>query len=256
MFLDIHYPRVSIVRTGLSILILPIQYTVDFPSKMANTIETDLITRKKLLHENILLKNQVFLLQSELQKMSMLEDENNQLRSLLGASPRIQSDQTVVAELLDISADPFIHEMTLNKGKNQNIRQGQAVLDSQGVLGQIIQAGPITSRLLLITDARSAIPVQNLRTGERSIIIGTGTAVLHLLHIAETTDVRINDKYICSGLGGYFPAGYPVGVVTNISKPKGENFAQVSLTPSANLSDHQVLVVQATSSLDESHAKL
>ena len=181
-----------------------------------------------------------------MQKLTLLEDENNQLRSLLGASPHVNSDHVLVAELLEINSDPFLHEMTLNKGNYQNIFQGQAVLDAQGVMGQVIQVGPLTSRVLLITDSRCAVPVQNLRTGERSITVGTGTNYLHLIHIPETADIKIGDKFTCSGIGGNFPVGYPVGVVTSISKPKGEDFAKISLNPSANLSHHQVLLVWPT----------
>jgi rod shape-determining protein MreC len=97
----------------------------------------------------------------------------------------------------------------------------------------------------MISDVRSAIPVENIRTGMRGIVAGTGNLdKLSLANTSITTDVRVGDSLISSGLDGRFPAGYPVGVVSTVKHISGEQFAVITVKPSANLNrSGQVLLV-------------
>ncbi len=231
-------------RTSLSTLLLPIAYTIAWPSKLFHRLSDTLVTHKTLLKENTQLRSEHFLLASQLQRLNMLEEENTQLRALLRAAPQIRSSKVLAAQQLAASADPFTHEVMLDVGKNQGVFPGQAIVDAQGIMGQITQVNPLTSRGLLITDTRSAIPVQNARTGQRAILVGSGLdETLSLKHIPETANIQIGDRLICSGLGGYFPPGYPVGIVNAISKKKGEDFTTVTVHPCAHLSHQQVLLI-------------
>lgn len=232
------------LRSTLSLLIVPIEYTIAWPVSFFHVLNADLSSRKALLEENTRLKAEHMLLQAKLQRLNSLEEENAQLRALLRSAPQTRSSKVLVAQQLSASPDPFIHEITLDVGTNQDVFTGQAILDSQGVMGQIIQVTPITSRALFITDTRSAIPVQNTRTGLRAILAGDGISnTLHLKHIPETADIKVGDRLICSGLGGYFPPGYPVGVVKQVSRHKGESFSTVTVTPFARFDHHQVLLI-------------
>lgn len=243
MILD-HRNHLTWLRTSLATLTLPVEYTIAWPTAAARTTNSHLVTRKNLLKENEALKAQHLVLQTELQRLNLLEEENAQLRALLHAAPQTHSNKILAAQQLAASPDPFIHEITLDAGKNQNIFTGQAILDAQGVMGQVTQVNPLTSRALLITDTRSAIPVQNRRTGQRAVVTGSGTSnLLYLKHVPETADMKVGDAIVTSGLGGYFPLGYPVGIIHSISKKKGEDFAVISVTPSAQLAHHQVLLV-------------
>ena len=243
MIFDHHY-KLRWLHTVLSTIVLPIEYTVAWPTKIVNTLVTDITSRKKLIEENKKLREEHLLLQSQLQRLNLLQEENTQLRGLLRAAPKTGNYKILAAQQLETSIDPFIHEVVLDTGANQSLFVGQPILDAQGVLGQLIQINPLTSRALLITDTRSAIPVQNTRTGERAILVGSGlNNTLYLKHILETTNIQAGDKLVCSGLGGYFPAGYPVGVVKEIKKERGEDFALVIVEPTANLNHHQVLLI-------------
>lgn len=243
MILD-YRQQLEWLHSLLSTLTLPIEYTIAWPTKLVNNVNSALTSHHSLLIENSRLRAEHLLLHAQLQRLSLLEEENAQLRALLRSAPQTHSSKILVAQQLSASADPFVHEVMLDVGKNQGVFIGQAILDSQGVMGQITHVTPLTSRALLITDTRSAVPVQNARTGQRSILVGSGLSdTLQLKHTPETADIKVGDKLICSGLGGYFPAAYPVGSVQKITRQKGESFATIIVTPFARLDHHQVLLI-------------
>ncbi len=177
--------------------------------------------------------------------MQLLEQENTQLRALLKSPLRSVYGQFIVAQLLEVDADELQQEWVLDKGRSEAVYVGQPVLDSGGVIGQVISVGPLNSRILLVSDVRSAVPVQNSRTGMRTIVGGTGISdKLTLLNVPVTSDVRVGDALITSGLGGRFPAGYNVGVISAVKHRAGEQFSVISVKPSANLNrSQQVLLV-------------
>lgn len=112
-------------------------------------------------------------------------------------------------------------------------------------MGQVINVGPITSRVLLISDQSHSVPVQVVRSNLRLIAQGTGvTKQLELMHVQETADIKVGDLLVSSGLGSRFPVGYPVGRVNNISHDPGEPFVTATALPSAQLdrSRHVLLV--------------
>ena len=133
----------------------------------------------------------------------------------------------------------------LNKGRRDGVFSGQSLVDSQGVMGQVVSVGPFSSTALLITDPSHALPVQVHRTGLRAVATGTGAAdAVVLSHIPNNADLRVGDLLVTSGLGGRFPQGYPVGRVTRVQRDSGQPFAQVDVTPSARLErNREVLLI-------------
>jgi rod shape-determining protein MreC len=113
------------------------------------------------------------------------------------------------------------------------------------VMGQVTEISYYTSRVMLITDARHALPVEINRNGFRTIAIGKGELdELELDHVPDTADIQENDLVITSGLGGRFPRGYPVAVVSEVIRDPGQQFARVRIKPTALLdkSRHLLLV--------------
>jgi len=133
----------------------------------------------------------------------------------------------------------------INKGRREGVYDGQAIVDANGVMGQIVHVGPFSSTVLLLTDPTHAIPVQINRNGLRSVAVGTGQShILHLEHLPNNVDIKEGDLIVSSGLGSRFPPGYPVGIVYNISRIPGEPFAKVTILPSAQLEkSREVLLV-------------
>ncbi len=125
---------------------------------------------------------------------------------------------------------------------------------AQGLLGQIVEVSPMNSRALLITDATHSIPVQVNRNGVRAIAEGIGVlGFLEIHHVSATTDIEEGDLLVTSGLGGRFPVGYPVAVVSEVERDPGQAFARVLARPSAALdrTRHLLLVFTAQSAEGE-----
>ena len=235
MTADFHWHYLKAIRNGISLLVVPAQYAVNYPSNMYQSMSKNFKAYQNLSRENEALRQKEFALTAKLQQFRSLQQENNRLRALLKSSPKTDEDLTV-ASLLAVSMDPFQQILKLAKGELQGVELGQPVLDDNGVIGQVMRVSPTTSEVLLITDTRSAIPVVNARNGIRSIAIGTNSVdALKLLHISNTANIEAGDMFVTSGMGQRFPEGYPVGIVESVKKQPSESFAEVVIKPSAKI---------------------
>jgi len=173
-----------------------------------------------------------------------LGKENDRLRKLLGAIPKT-TERLLIAEIINVDADPYRQIILLNKGSSSDVYQGQPLIDALGIMGQIIHVGPMSSNAMLITDISHAIPVQINRTGLRTIAFGSGKIdQLNLRHLPHNIDIKVGDLLITSGLGGTFPPNFPVAIVSKVERPNGEPFAVVEAKPHARLEQsREVLLV-------------
>jgi rod shape-determining protein MreC len=245
MTVDHREHHLDSVRGGLSVLVYPLQWLVDLPGSTSEWFRESLSTRRELQEENAGLRTQQLLLNTQLQKLESLEAENRRLRALLDSSFQVGKRPMLIAGLLSVDMDPYRHQIELNKGTLDHLFEGQPLLDSQGVMGQLIHVGPFTSTAMLITDPSHAIPVQVNRNGLRTIALGTGAIDrLELPHIPDNADIRVGDLLVTSGLGGRFPPGYPVAEVINVEQDPGHAFSHVTARPRALLDrSREVLVV-------------
>lgn len=213
----------------------------------------DLFTNHAALREdNARLAARNLVLAGKVQKLAFLEAEIQRLRQLLNSSTLV-GESVLIAELVAVSSDPQRQWVAVDKDASQGVYVGQPVIDAHGLVGQVVQVTPGYSRILLITDATHALPVQINRNGVRTIAEGTGRIdQLALRHVAATTDIVVGDLLVSSGLGGVFPAGYPVAVVTEITEDPGQPFLIVKARPSAQLdrSRHLLLVFRASEKPD------
>ena len=239
-------------RAVLSAAVYPFYWLADLPARLGNWGSENLVTRSSLLDENAQLRSQARLLEARLQQVASLRAENSRLRALLNSSALLEDD-VFEAELVGVSPDPSRQLVVLNRGSRDGVYVGQALLDEQGLMGQVVEVSTNSSRVLLITDATHAIPVQVNRNGVRAIAEGIGRLDrLELRHLASTEDVEVGDLLVSSGLGGLFPRGYPVAVVTEVVRDPGQTFAKVYAEPSAALSrSRHVLLVFRDAAGDE-----
>jgi rod shape-determining protein MreC len=221
----------------------PFQWLVDAPIRFSQWLNASVTTQRELVHENEELKVRQILLQSRLQKLLSLEKENARLRNLLKSTAEI-SGKVAVARLLAVSLDPNLQQVVLNKGSQDNVYRGQPVLDAYGVMGEVIGVGALTSRIQLISDKQSAVPVEDYRTGMRALAVGTGSAgQLELTDVPNQNNIQMGDLFVTSGLGLCYPVGYPVGVVTRIAQRKNDLSEKIIVSPTAHLDQtEQVLL--------------
>lgn len=245
MTVDHRYHNLNPLREGLSALVYPFKVLVDLPRSTSGWFKESLASRHKLQEENASLRTQQLMLQTQLQKLESMEAENLRLRALLDASFEVGKQQMLIAELMSVDLDPYRQQIQINKGSLDNLYPGQPLLDSKGVMGQLVQVGPFTSTAMLISDPGHAIPVQVNRSGLRTIALGTGsTERLELPHIPNNADIRVGDLLTTSGLGGRFPEGYPVADVTTIEQDPGRDFSFITAHPRAQLNrSREVLLI-------------
>lgn len=235
------------VRNGMTWLLQPLFWVAGLPSAVAGTAE-HLQSRESLLHDNTVLRENQLLLQSQLQRLDALEMENQRLRELLASSSQLE-ERVLIAEILSASQDPYRQQIVLNKGAREGVYKGQALVDAHGVLGQVISVTPATSVALLLTDPNHGIPVEVNRTGLQTIALGRGDGQsLSLPYLPGTADVKVGDTLVSSALGGRFPAGYPVGQITELRHDAGEHFMEALASPAARLNrGRQALLVWSES---------
>jgi len=244
MVMDKRLESFASIRAAMSLPLAPLQYIVSWPTQFIDKIKNAVSSHEELLKENLKLKTDQLLLRSQLQRLIAIESENNYLKKLLRSSHQIKG-KTLIAELLAINSEPFVHQVILNKGTRDGVYVGQPVLDATGLMGQVIQAGPITSRVLLINDPHSGAAVQNVRNGLRTTAVGDSySSRMRLMYVLKTADIKVGDVFITSGLGDHYPEGYPVGKVIAVDNNAHRQFAEVYLQPSAHLqSSRHVLLV-------------
>jgi rod shape-determining protein MreC len=232
------------VRSVLSTTVLPLQYIVDWPIEVVHWMITSVSTHRKLLNENAELQVQQVLLNAQLQKLLSIEKENSQLKGLLQSATKSNSTKVLVAQVLAVDSDPFMHQIVLDRGSSDGVYVGQPVLDTTGVMGQIISVASSTSRVMLLSDTRSAIPVEDSRSGLRGIVIGAGMlSELKLINVPQTGDVQEGDRLLSSGLGLRYPIGYPVGTISHVTRIPSQPFLDIEVHASAYLDRSRLVVL-------------
>lgn len=243
LLLDYHHYLPSLRRV-LNNAVAPLQYVVDVPLRFVNNLMQNFTSRRVLQAENIELQSQRLFLEATMQRFNALETENRQLTQLLSASQHLKKQRLELARLLLVNADPSMNEVLLDRGQSTGVYIGQPVIDADGVMGQVISVDSLSSRVLLLTDFRSAIPVQDIRSDARGILVGRGRlAKLLLKDMPGTVDIKVNDLFVTSGLGGHYPPGYPVGLVSAVNMNAGTQFASIQVTPSAQLNRNRPVLL-------------
>jgi rod shape-determining protein MreC len=246
MVLDHRGGYLETARLWMSAAATPIYTVVQTPYQLWSWITGGFADRSRLRTENAQLTEQLRVARTQLLRFESLNEENRRLREIREASKGV-SERTLIAEIINVSVQPFRHMVVINKGADDGVFRGQPVLDAFGVVGQVMQVGKSTATLILITDAEHAVPVQVNRNGIRSIAMGTGEAAkLDLPYLTVESDVRRGDLLVSSGLDEIFPAGYPVATVTKVERNSADTFALVEARPLAQLDrDREVLLLWA-----------
>ncbi|MBC3386616.1 rod shape-determining protein MreC [Pseudomonas sp. SWRI179] len=243
MVVDARFTLLKPVRSQMSLVLMESYWITDLPQRLWQGVASQFGSRTELVAENEKLKTENLLLQGRMQKLAALTEQNVRLRELLNSSALV-NEKVEVAELIGMDPNPFTHRILINKGERDGVVLGQPVLDARGLMGQVVELMPYTSRVLLLTDTTHSIPVQVNRNGLRAIASGTGNPErLELRHVADTADIKEGDLLVSSGLGQRFPAGYPVATVKEVIHDSGQPFAIVRAVPTAALNRSRYLLL-------------
>ena len=235
IIVDKRYAHLVKIRQVLSVAAYPVQVAVASPFQGWNWFRDSVTTRDVLRADKAKLEAELRLAQFRLQRYEALEAETQRLRALRDKTESV-TDRFVIGDVMNVDLDAFRERVLVDKGAGDGIYVGQAVLDSGGVFGQVARVGQLTSEVILVSDAAHAIPVQINRNGLRTIAVGTGeTNRLKLPYLPTSADVIAGDLLVTSGLGGGFPAGYPVGTIAEVKRDPAQSLADVDVKPAAAL---------------------
>lgn len=243
MVVDARFDALKPLRAQMGLLVAPLYSAAEMPVRAWQAVTELATSRAQLIADNERLRAEALLTQRKLQKLATLTEQNVRLRELLNSSSLVD-ERVLVSELIGVDPNPFTQRILLDKGEVDGVFLGQPVLDATGLMGQVVEVLPHSARVLLITDASHSLPVQINRNGLRALAAGTGrNEWLELRFVGDTADVREGDIVVSSGLGQRFPAGYPVGRVQSVIRHPAQSFAEVRVTPSAQLNRSRYLLL-------------
>ena len=245
MFVDARFGYLERIRYGLGYATSPVYWFADIPTRVSFWIDDVFVSRTDLLEENDELRANLLVAQRELQLLESLVSENNRLLALNEATRGINGD-VLAAEIINISPDPYSKRVLINKGAREDVFIGQALLDANGLMGQVDEVLPFTAWVLLITDSHHVTPVEVNRNGERALAIGSRMASteLELQFVTQNQDMKAGDRLVSSGMGQVYPKNYPVAEIISVFSDPGQDFATVKARPLAQLdSTRHVMLV-------------
>lgn len=245
MVLDARFHYAEALRQGLAVIAYPIQRLALAPVQMLSGAADYFSSQVQLQRDNEELRARQLQVAKDLQTLDALEAENTQLRRLLEARERVPRKATF-AEILYSGRDPFSRKVIIDKGSNNGINAGLAVVDDIGVIGQVTRVYPLLAEVTLITDKDQPIPVQMVRNGLRAVAYGSGDgATLDLRFLAANVDIQNGDMLVTSGIDGTYPAGLPVAKVARIERDAAYAFAKIACVPAAGSGNHRQVLVLA-----------
>ena len=231
-------------RRQVTLLVQPLWMVAGWPGQVVDRVREDAGTLAQLTAENRRLRNDLMLNQARMARLATLAADNARLRGLLEASQSGNLD-VVLAPVLDIDLDPARQRLVLNAGSRERVQVGQNVIDANGLLGQVIAVTPMYANVLLLTDPSHAVPVAVARNGVRLVVYGEGRSdKLRLTSVPLSSDVKVGDVLVTSGLGGRFAPGFPVGKIASLKPDDSRAFLIGEVTPAAQLDrGREVLVL-------------
>ncbi|MDX2495347.1 MAG: rod shape-determining protein MreC [Desulfuromusa sp.] len=173
-------------------------------------------------------------LHSQLQQVQEISLQNERLRKLLAFVDELDRP-ALPAQVIGEDASNWARTIIIDKGTQSGLRNGLPVVAAQGVVGRIIKIAPDSSRVLLITDASSAIAALIQRTRTRGIARGRGED-LSIEYALRDADIQVGDLLVTSGMGGVFPKGLPLGRVKSVEKDQFGLFQEVKAAPTVDFS--------------------
>lgn len=210
-------PAVVRLKTHLMDAAMPVLAVVASPFDAIADAGAWISEMAHLRAENVELKNQNVQLLKWQQAAKEMEAENRALKSLLGVVPST-SKHYITARVVSDLGGPYVHSALINAGGQHGIAKDQAVINEQGLVGRVIEAGDTSARVLLLSDMNSRVPVMTEITREKAMLMGTNEPLPVLSYLAAQSKVTVGERVVTSGDGGIFPRGIPVGMVVGVDK--------------------------------------
>ena len=248
---DLRFKSLELLRQSIALVVDPVQRVAQTPGSLVDYASHYLQGMHSLQQENDELKHAKLTTAPDLQRLAQLEAENERLRKLLSVTEREKANGQV-SQILYTAHDPFSRKVIVDKGQQSGITAGQPAIDEAGVVGQVTRVFPFSAEITLITDKDQVVPVQVVRTGQRSVVFGLGNGQLELRYMPANADIQIGDMLVTSGLDGIYLPGFPVAKVVNIERDSAYSFARIFCVPIAGVENFgEVMVLSPRQALPE-----
>jgi len=169
---------------------------------------------------------------------------NTRLRKLLNFK-NVTSLPMVAARIIGKDPSVWFRSVVIDRGARDGVSRGMAVVNGDGVVGQVFSVSPNYAKVLLAIAPSSAMDVVLQKSRVRGILKGTGSLTYQLDYILKTIEVEEGDQVVTAGYGGIFPTGLPIGVVSKVIRKRRGMFLEVEVTPAVDfLTLEDLLVVE------------
>lgn len=239
---DLRFKSLELLRQSIALVVDPVQRVAQTPGSLVDYAASYLQGMRGLQQENNELKHAQLTTAPNLQRLAQLEAENERLRKLLSVKEREKANGQVT-QILYTARDPFSRKIIVDKGQQAGIVAGQPAIDETGVVGQVTRVFPFSAEITLITDKDQVVPVQIVRSGQRSVVFGLGNGQLELRYMPANADIQIGDVLVTSGLDGIYLPGFPVAKVVNIERDSAYSFARIFCVPIAGVENFGEVMV-------------
>ena len=245
LFADTRFRYLENLRQVVAVVLYPLQRAAQMPGEAFSYVATYFSSQRALADDNAALKRKLVEEATAVQGYALVRQENERLAALLDLRTRYGGTATAV-EVLYTGRDPFTQKLFVDKGSDAGILPGQAVIDAEGVVGQVTRVFPFMAEVTLLTDKDHAVPVKVVRSGVRSVLFGSGAGRLPELRFsAPNADIEVGDVLVTSGIDGTYPPGLAVAQVATLERDTGQMFARISATPLAGVDRSRHLLVLA-----------
>ena len=243
LFVDTRFHYLEGIRHAAVIALYPLQRAAQMPGEALSHVGSYFAAQRTLTEDNAELRRQLVERAAAAQGFPVAQQENARLRALLDVKKRYASAATAVA-VVYTSRDPFAQKLFVDKGADAQLKPGEAVIDAEGVVGQVTRVFPYMAEVTVVTDKDHAVPVKVQRSGVRSVLFGAGAGhPPELRFMAPSADIQAGDVLVTSGLDGTYPAGLAVASVATLERETGQIFARITCTPLAGVDRSEYLLV-------------
>lgn len=241
---DLRFQSLELLRQSIALVVDPVQRVAQTPGSLVDYAGQYLQGMRSLQLENDELKHAKLTTAPDLQRLAQLEVENTRLRKLLEVKEREKANGQVT-QIMYTARDPFSRKVIVDKGQQAGIAAGLPAIDEAGVVGQVTRVFPFSAEITLITDKDQVVPVQVVRTGQRSVVFGLGNGQLELRYMPANADIQVGDLLVTSGLDDIYLPGFPVAKVVNIERDSAYSFARIFCVPIAGVENFGEVMILA-----------
>lgn len=241
MILDSRFSAVQYLRQISATVLYPMQWIANQPVRLYQYADNLIQTQTDLLAQNRQLLEENGRLKIHLQQDKVNLSELTELKKLYALQ---QAGVSVLtgAEVISNGKDPLSDKLIINKGSQDGLKSNDAVIDQNGLIGQVTQVQAYSAEVTLLSSNQSIVPVMVARTGERSLLHGNGTK-LDLRYFPTSSDLKPHDVLLTSGLDSVYPAGIPVAKLDEVVRASGTPYYLTSLSPFAGLRGSRFVLV-------------